>query len=228
MHFILKLQILHLPISKKGKKMKEYYNRYWMNKIDGGVMDKPPSSEDVSTFKIQLNKIRKYLSGKCLDVGCGNGLLTSQLNKITPTIGLDISEIAIKKARKKYPKIKFVKGYVTELPFKKNQFDCIFASELVEHIQDTEAMFYEFKRVLKKRGYLIIKTPQLTMLKNLYIALFYWDKYYHPFNPHIRFYSKRSLIKILKTFGFEVIQYESDGKFFGLVPKGMIIVAKKI
>lgn len=208
--------------------MDDYYKRYWKNKISAGVMDKPPSSNNIFLLQEKLNKFKKYLKGKCLDVGCGDGFITSELNKIIPTIGLDISDIAIKKAKKNYSNINFLKGSVTNLPFKKDQFNCIFASELIEHIQDSEAMFNEFNRILKKNGNLIMTTPELTKLKNIFIALFYWDKYYHPANPHIRFYSKKALTEILKRFGFKLVHYEPDGKFFGFVPKGMIVIAKKI
>ena len=208
--------------------MDDYYKRYWRREIKGGVMDKPPAAGNVHLTQKKLERFKKYLNGKCLDAGCGDGFVTSELNKITPTMGLDISDIAIKKAKKKYPDVKFIRGSVTKLPFKRNYFDCIFAEEVVEHIQDTEAMFCEFNRILKKRGNLIITTPELTRLKNIFIALFYWDKYYHPVNPHIRFYSKTSITEILKRFGFKLIHYESDGRFFWFVPKGMIIVAKKI
>jgi len=212
----------------KCQKMEDYYKRYWKNEIEAGTMDKPPLHDNALLVQKKLNKFKKYLNGKCLDAGCGDGFVTSELNKITPTIGLDFSDVAIKKAKKNYPQIRFIKGSVTNLPFNKNQFDCIFASELIEHIQDSEAMFYEFNRVLRKNGNLIITTPELTKLKNIFIALFYWDKYYHPVNPHIRFYSKKSITEILKRFGFKIIHYEPDGRFFWFVPKGMIIVAKKI
>ena len=113
------------------------------------------------------------------------------------------------------------------MPFKGNQFDCIFASEIIEHVLDTEAMFFEFNRVLKKNGYLIITTPEFAWLKRVFIALFLSDSYFYPFNPHIRFYSKKTLAEILKKFGFKIVHYQPDGSFFGLMPKGMLVVAKK-
>lgn len=209
--------------------MKDYYERYWGSGVKGKVMHEPPPDNFPNErWSIVLNAIKKYLKNKCLDAGSGSGFITSELNKIIPTIGLEISNIALEKARKNHPSIKFVKGSVTGMPFENSQFDCIFASELVEHVLDTEAMFSEFNRVLKEGGHLIITTPELTVLKNIFIALFYWNAYYYPVNPHIRFYSRKTLTEILIKFGFKIVHYESDGKFFWLVPKGMLVVAKKI
>jgi len=207
--------------------MEEYYERYWKNEINAGVMNKPPI-ENISRTRNMLIKVRRFLKGECLDVGCGDGSITSELNKIIPTIGLDVSEVAIRKARKKYPHIKFIKGDVTNLPFGKKHFGCVFASELIEHVQDTNIMFSEFNRVLSENGCLIMTTPELTFLKNVFIALFYWNKYYNPANPHIRFYSKKSLGSILKKFGFKIIHYEHDGEIIYGIPKGMMVVAKKM
>jgi len=207
--------------------MDDYYTRFWKSE----TIDKPPlylSQKEILSFSKDIVKFKKYLKGKCLDAGCGNGFTTSELNKITPSVGLDISDIAIRKSKEKYPNIKFVKGSVTDLPFKKNQFGCIFATEVIEHIEDTEAMFHEFNRVLKKNGHLIIIAPELTRLKNIFIALFYWDKYYYPTKTHIRFYSKKTLTEILKKFKFKIIHYEPEGRFFWKIPKGMLVVSKKI
>jgi ubiquinone/menaquinone biosynthesis C-methylase UbiE len=207
--------------------MKEYYERYWENGVKGKVMNEPPDDLKTERWKKLFNVVKRYLKGKCLDAGSGSGFITSELNKVTPTTGMEISDAALKKARKEHANIKFVKGSVANIPFKNNEFGCIFASELIEHVLDTESMFSEFNRVMKKRGYLIITTPELTWLKRVFIAIFYWD-YYYPLNPHIRFYSKNTLKEVLDSFGFKVIHYEHDGEIFYGVPKGMIMVAKKI
>jgi ubiquinone/menaquinone biosynthesis C-methylase UbiE len=208
--------------------MKDYYERYWETGIKGKIMHEPPDNFREKHWAAFYNKVRRYLKNECLDVGSGSGFITSELNKIVTTSGLEISDAALKKARKTYPNMKFVKGSATDIPFNDNKFNCIFVSDVIEHVMDTEAMFHEFNRVLKKGGHLIITTPELTWLKRVFIALFYFNDYFYPINPHIRFYTKSTLKEILKKFGFKMIHYEHDGSFFWLVPKGMLVVAKKM
>lgn len=56
-----------------------------------------------------------------LDLGCGNGALTSRLNEMGANVfGMDSSHDLIEKAREKYPHIRFIEGdavnYVLESP----------------------------------------------------------------------------------------------------------------
>lgn len=196
--------------------MKDYYERFF--NIGGGTHLSSPR------FKF-LPKIKPYLKGVCLDVGCGIGNITIIANKFTETIGIDISEIAINIARKRYPNIEFFKGDVVNMPFENSKFDIILAFELVEHIMDTEKMFWQFHRVLKKGGYLCLSTPRFNRLKLMAMGLF---DCFGLKMPHVRFYTKERLFKMLKKFNFEIIHYEDIGKLYKIFPDIMFVIARKI
>ncbi|MBI4136788.1 class I SAM-dependent methyltransferase [Candidatus Roizmanbacteria bacterium] len=54
-----------------------------------------------------------------------------------------------------------------KLPFKKETFDLVLMTEVVEHLTvDPRAYLTEVKRVLKNNGYLLITTPNAAHLKN--------------------------------------------------------------
>lgn len=54
------------------------------------------------------------------------------------------------------------------LPFEDATFDIVIFSEVIEHLPSTPFMIMsEFKRVLKKGGYLIITTPNICRLSNI-------------------------------------------------------------
>lgn len=196
--------------------MKDYYERFF--NIGGGTHLSGIRPEFIS-------KIKPYLKGLCLDVGCGIGNLTVLLNEITPTIGIDISEKALKIARKDYPDIEFYKGDVVNLPFESEKFDILVAFELIEHIADTEKLFYQFNRVLKRGGYLCISTPKFNKLK--FIAMGLFDCFSLKM-PHVRFYTKERLFKILTQFAFNVIYYEDIGRLYWIFPDIMFVIAKKV
>ncbi|MGD0028125.1 MAG: class I SAM-dependent methyltransferase [Candidatus Bathyarchaeia archaeon] len=210
---------------------KEYYERYWKKETldEQGFVNAPPKHSDHEISKT-MDILRPYVSGCVLDVGCGDGFVTRAISKLPGVMevhGVDISDTAIRVAKSKYPHIDFKVGQVANLPFERNYFDVVVAIELIEHIYDTEQMFREFSRVLKDAGHLIITTTDFNLPKKVIIALFFWNRYFYPTNPHIRFFSKKSLETMLIKFGFRRVAYRWNGSYFGMMPKGQIMIAKK-
>lgn len=121
---------------------------------------------DISRFFARANQIkiaRQIKNGNSvLDVGCGNGVFYPVLaDKSINYVGMDISKKLLALARKKAlknkgkAKARFVKGSITKLPFKNNQFDwvCVFA--VMHHIPSEELRLrsaQEIWRVLKPGG----------------------------------------------------------------------------
>ena len=177
-----------------------------------------------------LDFFRPILSGVVLDAGCGSGDFVSAVARL-PTVkscyGLDLSSAAIQTARTAYPDCAFVVGSVLQMPFEDGKFDVILVREVVEHILDTSAMFHELSRCLRPGGYLGITTTDYNLLKKLVIALGF-DRYFYPENPHIRFYTKRTLSKSLEKVGCKMVRHEWNGSYFGLMPWGQRIIAQKV
>ena len=209
----------------------DYYERYWKEEIgDGkGHATRPPEHESQDLERL-ISVVNPYMKGKILDVGCGEGTITnviSGLEQAQEVSGIDISPTAISIAKSKYPRIDFKTSPATNLPFDSESLDTILAIEVVEHIYDTEQMFKEFSRVLKVRGCLIVSTTDFNFLKKIMIALFFWDKYFYPTNPHVRFFTKKSLSSIMRQWGLKIEEYRWNGSYSVLMPKGQIVVARK-
>lgn len=79
---------------------------------------------------------------RVLDVGCGDGLYTSAIHqqlKPKETIGIDISEEAIKAAKKKYAHIghlNFLYKNIYELNKKNLSIDCAIVRGVIHHVPD--------------------------------------------------------------------------------------------
>jgi 2-polyprenyl-3-methyl-5-hydroxy-6-metoxy-1,4-benzoquinol methylase len=208
-----------------------YYERYWSSNLKkDGFATLPPVWEESNLGRI-INIIKPYCQGDVLDVGCGDGTFTSQLSKVDKVknvIGIDLSHTAISEAKRRYPEIKFEVTSATRLPFSDESFDFITMVELAEHIIDTEQMFKEVNRVLKPEGAILITTTDFNLLKKVIVATFFWEKYFYPTNPHIRFFTKSTLEDILNKTGFKLIKYKWNGGYFGIIPKGQIVIAKKL
>ena len=75
---------------------------------------------------------------------------------------MENSNYSIKFLKKKYKKIKklnFVFIQEKKIPFKKNTFDRIIISHVLEHIPNPESFLYEMMNKLKPGGILSISLP---------------------------------------------------------------------
>jgi ubiquinone/menaquinone biosynthesis C-methylase UbiE len=205
--------------------VKSYYERYWDD--ESNVIEAPSCMKAGKKMIDKIFSLMDFEPKKILDAGCGIGIQTNFMNKRAKTIGIDLVEEPLIKARKKYPGILFKAMNICHTYFPNSEFDLVTSFSVIEHVLDTEAMFKEFNRILKKGGYLALTCPQQTFFKNLFITLFYYDRFFYPTNPHIRFYTKKTLKEILEKNGFEIVYYEPVIKTFGITTS-MFVLAKKI
>jgi ubiquinone/menaquinone biosynthesis C-methylase UbiE len=118
----------------------------------------------------RLNAITKIMGPgeglKVLDAGCGEGHLLEKLRKKSPKntyYGIDITDVALKRAKERCPGAKIKSMDVSAISFAGGFFDVVVCTEVLEHIDDYEAVAKELKRVLKKGGRLIITFPNETL-----------------------------------------------------------------
>jgi malonyl-CoA O-methyltransferase len=117
-----------------------------------------PSTIDPRIQHVQI--LVKYFGDltdkSVLDVGCGKGRFARVLGEQFPGAdiwGLDISEEMLRFVPSG---IHTKAGSMTELPFAAATFDCVYATESLEHAVEIEKAVAEMCRVLKPGGKLVI------------------------------------------------------------------------
>jgi ubiquinone/menaquinone biosynthesis C-methylase UbiE len=133
--------------------------------------------------------------GKALDVGCGDGRLSRELpaERIT---GVDVSPLALERAWQRLPDAELVLVRPDErLPFPDSTFELALCAETVEHVRDVQLLLSELRRVLAPGGVLALTTPAHGPVLRTS----------DPLSPHIRFFTRRSLRRLLGELGFEVV-----------------------
>lgn len=95
-----------------------------------------------------------------LDVGCGTGLITRQLNSKSIT-ALDINPWALERAKLNINKdnVNFILGDAEELPFLDEKFDIVVCTEMLEHVVRPDLALECINKVLKPGALLIGSVP---------------------------------------------------------------------
>jgi len=132
-----------------------------------------------------LRPVVKEFSGKVLDVGCGIGEF---LQLYQNTYGIETNKYIINHCRKNGLRVYY--GSALNIPFKENTFDGVFCSNVLEHLEKPEKAISEMKRVLKKRGILLIIVPT--------------KKGYKKDPTHVKYWDEKNLINLLKKFNFRI------------------------
>jgi len=123
-----------------------------------------PEATDPYTFWEHVYRYRfaaRFARGRdVLDVACGEGYGAAALLKsgAASVIGVDVSQAACDHARKKYG-IDARCGDASSLPLCDSSIDLIVSFETIEHIPAPGDLLSECSRVLRKRGVLVISTP---------------------------------------------------------------------
>jgi len=116
--------------------------------------------------KLRLKKIIKLAelnkNDILLDLGCGEGFLISFLPDLKKIVGIDISQIALKKAKKilKHKlNVQLQWGNAQKLDLPNQSFDKVICSETLEHLPNPRKAMEEIHRILKSKGLTIISVP---------------------------------------------------------------------
>jgi ubiquinone/menaquinone biosynthesis C-methylase UbiE len=160
---------------------------------------------------IRFRAIKKYVEynrKNVLEVGCGSGIMISNLAKKFSAdsylIGIDSDLNAIKYANQdnKFKNLKFMVGNVLNLNFPDGEFDEILCFDILEHVRDDAKAVSEISRVLKEDGVLIVSAPTPLYPK-------YFGRKFADAIGHVRDgYTLDQLIGLLAKYKFKILSFE--------------------
>ncbi len=182
-------------------------------------------------------KILESLKAKrVVDIGSGNGSLVANMRQVGYyAVGVEYDKSGVALSLKNYPEINFYNLGVQDDPTplletEGQPFDAVVSTEVVEHLFSPHLLPLFAHRLMVEGGHLVISTPFHGYIKNLALSVFnMWDKHHTPLwhGGHIKFWSQKSLTKLLEQNGFKVVQFHGVGRLPYLW-KSMILVAKAV
>lgn len=157
---------------------------------------------------------------RVLDVGCGDGRHLGMLRRMAgvDAIGVDLAASDLESANERLRTLDAVppsqggsvrdaghwltlRADVARLPFPDGSFDCVIASEVLEHVHDDQAVLQELTRVLRPGGTLAVSVPR-TVPEAICWALS--REYRDTPGGHVRIYRRNQLRRRVRHAGLRV------------------------
>ena len=143
-----------------------------------------------------LNLIDANISrrdGNVLDIGCGAGNMIHHLRRYGNVQGIEVDARPVAMAQQRGYDVRL--GDATQrIPFDDASFDLVTALDVIEHVDEDEAILREAYRVLRPNGILTISTPAFMGL---------WS-YNDVLNGHKHRYTPQELRERIERAGFRI------------------------
>jgi 2-polyprenyl-3-methyl-5-hydroxy-6-metoxy-1,4-benzoquinol methylase len=172
---------------------------------------------------------------RVLDLGTGNGALCAQLSAAGfESVGVEYDAKGVEMAKREYPSLRFYQLGVQDDPMElarlEKPFEAVVSTEVIEHLFSPHLLPRFAAKTLQSGGFIVVSTPYHGYLKNLALSLLgAWDKHHTAMwhGGHIKFWSRKTLSRLLVENGFEVQGFYGVGRL-PFLWKSMILVAKKV
>lgn len=164
----------------------------------------------------EIKKLMGENKNSVLDIGTSTGtnlrmLKSLGFNNIT---GVDSNSDAIRYCKEK-EFYNMIEGTILNLPFEKDSFQLVLATDILEHVKDDSKAVKEIVRVLKPGGIALITVPTFPSLWGIQDVA----------GQHYRRYKRKELMNLLRTNGLLVD--ENDCYYFNFFLFVPIWIARK-
>jgi 2-polyprenyl-3-methyl-5-hydroxy-6-metoxy-1,4-benzoquinol methylase len=161
--------------------------------------------------------LEKLPPSRILDVGCSGGLLADRARAFGHHVtGIDTVEIeGVRDRVDEFFLCDLEDGVPVEVG---RDFDIVIAADVIEHVADPEALLDQLRELLAPTGQLLVSIPNFGhWYPRMRVATgrFDYDRRGILDSTHLRFFTRRSLLRTVKASGFEAREIRYTGLPFG-------------
>jgi 2-polyprenyl-3-methyl-5-hydroxy-6-metoxy-1,4-benzoquinol methylase len=179
--------------------------------VTGNTYDKYGSTNPVvkrlmTGFERTLDELwAKAAPRSVLDVGCGEGVLTSQWAarlRDGRVVGIDLEDPALQAewARRSAPNLEYRVMKAERLPVVDGEFELAAAIEVLEHVPDPEHTVAEMARVARG-GHLLVSVPREPLWRGLNMVRGAYLRDWGNTPGHLNHWSRRAFVALLSRHG---------------------------
>ncbi len=160
---------------------------------------------------------------KVLDLGCADGLVAEQLRAQGHTVvGVEIDATdAVKERVDRFVAADLDQGLPPDLA--DEVFDVVVAADVLEHLRDPQHVLDEIHGVLADEAIVVVTVPNFAHWyprARVAIGRFDYDRRGILDRGHVRFFTRRSFIRLARESGYDVVESRALGIPFEVVDRG--------
>jgi 2-polyprenyl-3-methyl-5-hydroxy-6-metoxy-1,4-benzoquinol methylase len=203
--------------------------QYRLSKMGFGTHDWVPADSEYSlkedegsSHTLIVGMLADSPPRKILDLGCSGGRLAERLRKLGHTVtGVDSVEVPGVLDRVD----RFVHGDLDAgIPAEVGTgYDVVIAADVIEHVARPGELLRQMAEAVSPDGEIIVSTPNFAhWYPRIRVAsgTFGYDRRGILDETHLRFFTRRSLLKLMRTSGLDVLDLQYTGLPFDVLAEG--------
>jgi glycosyltransferase involved in cell wall biosynthesis len=171
-------------------------------------LPKPPATHPCSAYANILEQLSKRPPLRILELGCGEGLLSAQLQRAGHTVvGIEKEDQAADKAAARG--VQVIRADLETFDFRTldQPFDLVIAVDILEHLRNPDEVLMRAVKALQSDGSVILDVPNVA---NIVVRLLLLMGYF-PYGgqgildrTHVNFFTMRSALEMVRQSGLKV------------------------
>jgi glycosyltransferase involved in cell wall biosynthesis len=166
-----------------------------------------------SSHDVILGMMAGLPPSRVLDLGCSGGLFASHVRAAGHNVtGVDLVEVPGVRERTDH----FIKSRLEEgIPGEAGDgFDVVVAADVIEHLPQPELVLRDMCRVLRPGGQVLLSVPNFEHWYPRFrvaAGLFGYDRRGILDETHLRFFTRRTLRRLVRASGFDILEEHATG-----------------
>jgi 2-polyprenyl-3-methyl-5-hydroxy-6-metoxy-1,4-benzoquinol methylase len=167
------------------------------------------------SHSVVLRWLEQMPPARVLDLGCSGGRLAERMRGRGHWVtGVDLFDLpGVRERVDRFVIADLDRGLPAGLG-DDGPYDVVVAADVLEHLRAPERLLEQIRSVMAPGGTLIVSVPNLSHWYSrgrIALGLFDYDQRGILDKTHVRFFTRRSLLRLLQRSGFKVLRLEATG-----------------